>query len=77
MLVLPERSTAATTYRAELDTESGKTRTIDGHVENDTAVSIDMPAGELEPGRYSIKLFAKGPDGVERRITGNYLFTLE
>jgi hypothetical protein len=77
VLLLPERASGVTTYRVQLDTESGKTRTIDAHRENDTAVSIDVPAAELEPGRYSIKLFAKGPDGIERRISGNYLFTLE
>ena len=77
VMVLPEAPAGATGYRTQIDTESGNTLSVDANRENNNSVSIMIPAAKLDAGRYSIKLFARGPDGVERRISGNYLFTLE
>ena len=76
VLILPESSSGAS-YRAVIENDLGTTRTLDATLQDDRSVTVTIPAAELQRGQYSIKLFARAPDGGERRITGSYLFTLE
>jgi hypothetical protein len=76
VLILPESSSFAASYRAEMENDLGTARTLDATSQDDRSVTVTIPAAELQRGGFSIKLFARTPEG-ERRITGSYLFTLE
>ena len=77
VLILPEGSASAASYRAVIETALGTTKTLDATVQDDRSVTVTVPANELQRGDYSIKLFARNPDGSERRISGSYVFTLD
>lgn len=77
VLILPERSSAGASYRAVIENVLATARTLDATSQDDRSVTVTIPAAELQRGDYSIKLFARTPDEGERRMPGNYLFTLE
>ena len=77
VLILPEGSASGAGYRAVIETVLGTTKTLDATSQDDRSVTVTVPANELQRGDYSIKLFARYPDGTERRISGSYVFTLE
>jgi len=77
VLTLPEPSLPGDVYRAELQSDFGDTRSIDASVVDERTVAITVPSAELKRAQYSIKLIIRRADGVERRINGSYLFTVE
>lgn len=77
VLTLPEPSSPGEVYRAEVLSGFGETRSIDGTVVDERSVAITVPTTELKRAQYSVKLFVRRSDGVERPISGSYLFTVE
>lgn len=76
ILNLPAGRRAAS-YRGELENQAGETTTTEVIQESFSSLTIAIPASQLKPGPYAVKLFAKSEDGVERRVEGNYFFTVE
>ena len=76
ILNLPSGRQAAR-YRAELENQAGKTTTTEVIEESFSSLTIAIPASQLKPGQYAVKLFAKSDAGVEQRVEGNYFFTVE
>jgi hypothetical protein len=77
VLTLPEPLLPGDVYRPEIQSDFGDTRSIDATVVDERSVAITVRAAELKRAQYSIKLIIRRADGVERRISGSYLFTVE
>ena len=77
ILRLPDRSPTAGSYHVELESDNGQKRSLKTLAQDGQSVTVVIPADELKPGQYSLKLFAVGADGAEQRINGNYFFTVE
>jgi hypothetical protein len=75
-LLLPEDASPSANYRAELDnkTEINSVRVAEHDLEG---VWVVIPATQLPPGEYSLKLLTIAPEGTEREIPGDYLFNVE
>lgn len=76
-LTLPEQPPAAARYRAELEGGAGAAAPLSVMGQDARSVFVVIPASRLSRGQYAVKLFAVGPDGVERRVGGSYYFTVE
>jgi len=75
-LLLPSQSTPAKGYRAEfLPPYAGKTLTVKS--QDSRSVTVAVPAVELTPDRYAIRLFAIYADGREEKVSGSYIFRVE
>jgi hypothetical protein len=77
VLKLPDPSSPAARFRAELETLSGAKKDLETAAQDANSVTVIVPAADLKPGQYSIRLFAIDSDGRERRVSGSYLFRLE
>ena len=76
VLELKQPSLPAIGYRAELDnTNEIKPVPVLSYEANRVVVAI--PASELPPGRYALKLIAKLADNQEQRLGGLYYFNVE
>jgi methionine-rich copper-binding protein CopC len=76
-LAPPEGSTPSARYRVELDDGEGKTESLEATGEDAHSVSVVIPAVHLSRGTYALRLFAVNAEGVEQRIRGSYLFSVE
>ena len=76
-LVLPERATRVSRYRAELDTEDGETVQLAVEGQDAESVTVLIPASRLPRGRYAMTLFAVRDDGTEQPVHGSYIFAVE
>jgi hypothetical protein len=78
-LLLPALAPAAKSYQAKLlnsnDTGDGTDIQIVSH--DATKVIVVIPAKELPPGEYDLKLVAIKSDGSKQPITDNYFFNVE
>ncbi|HKR13958.1 MAG TPA: hypothetical protein VJT15_17980 [Pyrinomonadaceae bacterium] len=72
-LTLPQPSTPAASYRAELDNRiEGKPVTV---VASDAqTVTVEVPASLIPPGAYALILTALKSDGTDEKIPGQYYF---
>ena len=75
-LRLPDQTPQAQNYRVELLDDQQRSRNLS--IEERTAQSliVAIPANEIAPGSYIIRLYAVSPDGAEQRIRGNYFFSV-
>jgi hypothetical protein len=64
-------------YRCELENNEGQKKALGAIAREGQSVTVAIPAAELKRGQYFLRLFAIRSDGTERRIPGNYLFTVE
>ena len=76
-LVLPDGATPAARYRAELESDSGETKSLVADVQDARSVSVLIPSAQLARGRYALRLFVTDAGGAERRTGGSYLFNVE
>lgn len=77
-LMLPEGATPAASYRVELMSDNGETRSLKVAGQDAHSVSVVIPVAQLARGRYALKLFTTNADGTEQRVSGDsYLFTVE
>ncbi len=77
VLRLPDQSPRAVRYRVELESDNGQTRSLNPIAQAEQSITVMIPASELNRGPYLLKVFAVGSDGDERRLSGNYFFTVE
>lgn len=75
-LKLPDQTPQGQNYRVELLDDQQQSRNLS--IEERTAQSliVAIPANEISPGSYIIRLYAVNPDGAEQRIRGNYFFNV-
>ena len=76
-LTLPEGAAPEARYRAELESGGGSSQALEASGPQGGAVTVVIPASQLPRGAYALKLYAVRPDNQERRIPGNYFFTVE
>ena len=76
-LALPEGLTPSARYRVELDDGEGKTESLEAEGQAARSVSVLIPAERLARGTYALRLFAVTAEGVEQRIEGSYLLSVE
>lgn len=73
-LKLPEPPTQGVSYRLELDNR-GEIKTLKASGHDANSVLVVIPARQLPPGIYSLRLFALKADGIEQRL-GDYFFEI-
>ena len=76
-LRLPGSVPPASRYRVVLEADDGETRPLVIADQVGDSLAVVIPATQLKRGQYVLKLFGRGANGVEQRIPGNYLFTVE
>ncbi len=76
-LLLPDGASSRDGYRVELENDLGETRSVDVASHDARSVTVVIPASQVNRGQYALKLFAKAPDGSERRVNGSYFLTIE
>lgn len=74
--VLPAQQTQQKSYRAEL-IAAGVARGVTIVSQDAQTVVVSVPAADLKPDRYAIRLFALYPDGREERMPDSYVFRIE
>jgi hypothetical protein len=75
-LTLPDQATEPKSYRVEL--VDGQERSRDLPAErNAQSLLVTIPANEITPGAYIIRLHAVNPDGTEQRVRGSYYLNVE
>jgi len=75
-LALPDQVPQSKNYRVELLDEKQATRNLRIEQQTEAKVIVVVPANEISPGSYIIRLYATNPDGAEQRIRGSYFFTV-
>ncbi len=73
-LPIPEPATPEARYRAEL-VDVVEALTITNH--DPKSVTVTIPAAQLQPGDYALRLYRVKTDGGEERIPGSYFFVVE
>lgn len=76
-LLLPQQSPPAAHYRVTLENEDGENKAVEMIGSEAQSVLVMVPADQLMPGRYMIKIFAVPADGPEQRVNGGYYFIVE
>lgn len=76
-LALPDQVPPSKNYRVELLDEKQATRNLRLEQQTEAKLVVVVPANEISPGSYIIRLYATNPDGAEQRIRGSYFFTVQ
>lgn len=76
-LMLPSPAAPGTRYRVELLNGEGETTTPEVEGQDPQSVYVVIPAAQLNPGQYAIKLSTINSDGTVERISGGYHFIVE
>lgn len=76
-LTLPAGLPPAARYRVELEGGAGDKKSFEAAGQDGGPVTVEIPASQLAPGQYALKLFALREGGTEQRVRGNYLFIVE
>lgn len=76
-LTLPEGAAPSARYRVEFEDGEGNTKSIEAEGHDARSVSVVIPADGLTRGGYALRLYAITADGVEQRVRGSYLFSVE
>jgi hypothetical protein len=76
-LKLPASSVSAHDYRVELIDEKRVTTRLDIAGKDSQSLVVEIPAGDLTPGDYALRLYEINSDGSEQHINGSYLLTIE
>jgi hypothetical protein len=76
-LKLPETLDQTTRFRVELLKDSGQTINIENVARIEQAAVIELPAAQLSPGEYALRLYVVKSDGTEQRINGSYFLSVK
>lgn len=76
-LMLPETSNSARRYRVELLSENGETETLPTVGQDEQSVVVEIPSAKLARGAFALNVYVIKPDGIEERIRGSYLLTVD
>ncbi|HET6891758.1 MAG TPA: hypothetical protein VFH31_11700 [Pyrinomonadaceae bacterium] len=75
-LALPADGRPGATYRVELDDRSRTTPVeIEGY--DNKSVRVKIPAEQLQPGQYVLKLFTRDANGVEQPVPARFFFEVQ
>ena len=75
-LRLPSQTPQAQNYRVELLDDQQQSRNLSIEERTGQSLIVAVPANEITPGSYIIRLWAVNPDGTEQRVRGNYFFSV-
>ncbi len=75
-LKLPGQTPQTQNYRVELLDDQQQSRNLSIDERTTQSIIVAIPANEITPGSYIIRLYALNPDGTEQRIRGSYLFNV-
>lgn len=76
-LILPEPTPEGATYSVQWETAKGPLKTLAIESQDDKSIKVVIPAEDLVPARYALKLLRKNRDGTEQRVNGSYFFDVE
>jgi hypothetical protein len=76
-LTLPEPAPEGAAYSIGWENSKGLLKTLAIESQDANSIKVVIPANDLVPGRYALKLLRKNPDGTEQRISGSYFFDIE
>jgi hypothetical protein len=76
-LTLPEPTPKGASYRVQWENSKGASKTLEVESQDATSINVVIPADELVPERYALKLLRKNRDGTEQRVNGSYFFNVE
>lgn len=76
-LTLPEPSPKGATYSVQWENTKGPLKSLAIESQDANSIKVVIPADELVPGRYVLKLLRKDQDGTEQRVNGSYFFDVE
>ena len=76
ILLLPENTRAAK-YRVELESDTGESIPALMIEQKPESLMIEIPSQKLQPRQYVVRLFEVSAQGGERRIPGNYFFSVK
>lgn len=76
-LALPEPAPAGAAYSVQWENAKGPLKTLAIESQDGNSIRVVIPADELVPGRYALKLVRKNQDGTEERLNGSYFFDVE
>jgi hypothetical protein len=75
-LTLPEPTPAGATYSVEWENVKGLLKTLPIESQDAKSIKVVIPANDLAPGQYTLKLVRKKDGEIEQRI-GAYFFNVE
>jgi hypothetical protein len=75
-LALPDEAQQARRYRVNVTGEQGS-RDVPVAEQNARSVVVIVPAADVPPGSYTIRLFGLNAGGSEQRVRGSYFFNVE
>ena len=64
-------------YRVQWEGVKGALENLEIEKQDANSISVVIPADQLKPGQYALKLFRKNPDGTEEPVRGSYQFIVE
>jgi hypothetical protein len=76
-LALPHQIPQSKNYRVELLAEKQASRNLRIEQQTEAKLVVVVPANEMGPGSYFVRLYATNPDGTEQRIRGTYFFAVQ
>lgn len=76
-LELPEPTPKGSTYTVELENVKGPLKTLEIDSQDANSIRVVIPAADLTPGRYALKLLRINQDGTKQPINGSYFFDVE
>ena len=76
-LALPDQIPQSKSYRVELLDEKQVARNLKIEQQTEAKLVVTIPANEITPGTYYIRVYVVNPDGAEQRIRGSYFFAVQ
>jgi hypothetical protein len=76
-LALPDQIPQSKNYRVELLAEKQASRNLRIEQQTEAKLVVVVPANEIGPGSYFVRLYATNPNGTEQRIRGTYFFAVQ
>jgi hypothetical protein len=74
-LMLPQTASPQVNYRVELDNRR-EIRNLKPAAHDGSAVLVVIPARQLPPGFYALRLYEIKPEGTEQKVPGDYFFEI-
>jgi len=75
-LTLPEPTPEGATYSVRWENVKGPLGTLQTESKA-KSLTVVIPADDLIPGQYTLKLLRKNQDGTEQPVDGGYFFDIE
>jgi len=76
-LMLPEPAPEGATYSVQWENVKSSLKTWEIKSQDGKSIQVVIPAEDLTPGQYALKLWRKNQDGTTQRVNGSYFFDVE